>query len=659
MPTRTAARSAGLRRARGPRLRAARAAHARPRAPRRATGWRGSLSSTAASSWPRCSFPCRAGRRRAHPALVLRDRRGGGRGGRLGGGPPGALRVRGRGRSRSRCSPPSPRRPSSGAWRTASLEPHGRRRGRRGDGAAVRADPRPALRRGRVPGRPGRGPALRLAAMGRRHLDRPRGDARRGQLPGGDRSDEAMARASRARSALLAAACTFGSSSPKATVVVGAVYPLGGSQGPGGIDEHRGVLLAADLVEPGRRRGRRARSRCARSTPRAPTPRPAPSRRSPTTACDLVLGSYGSTISGPASSRGGGARHALLGDGRGGHAPAGLRPRRPHLPRAADRRGPRARGDRVHRGPGGAVAGTATRPPCATRSPTSTTPTGTRWRAGARAELQARGLHDVGDFGYDFRTVDMRRLVHRIAAAKPDVLFVSAYLDDAIALRRQLVAQHVPLLANIGTSSSYCMPAFGATLGKDAVGVYASDKPSASVDQPLGPAPGGAGAAGARRRRLPRAATDTDMSPAALAGFSGAWALFTDVLPGVALARPGGRGRRGADGGPAAREPAERERPALRRARHARGRRQRRRGERDLGVGLARTRRRDLAARLRHRSRWTPPRRTRGEAPHASRARPGRHASRTRRSPPGRAASPRSRGVPCSTGSARRRPTDG
>jgi hypothetical protein len=84
----------------------------------------------------------------------------------------------------------------------------------------------------------------------------------------------------------------------------------------------------------------------------------------------------------------------------------------------------------------------------------------------------------VGHFAYDFRTVDMGALVQKVAAAKPDVLFVSAYLDDAIALRRQLVRQHVPLVANIGTSSSYCMPAFGATLGKDAVGVYASDKPS-------------------------------------------------------------------------------------------------------------------------------------------------------------------------------------
>ena len=103
----------------------------------------------------------------------------------------------------------------------------------------------------------------------------------------------------------------------------------------------------------------------------------------------------------------------------------------------------------------------------------------------------------------------MAKLVRRIAAAKPDVLFVSAYLDDAIALRRELVAQHVKLLANIGTSSSYCMPAFGATLGKDAVGVYASDKPSASSINPSGFAPMPARSCSARTTRTTRSGTRT------------------------------------------------------------------------------------------------------------------------------------------------------
>ena len=105
-------------------------------------------------------------------------------------------------------------------------------------------------------------------------------------------------------------------------------------------------------------------------------------------------------------------------------------------------------------------------------------------------------------------------------------------------MRRQLVAQHVPLLANIGTSSSYCMPAFGATLGEDAVGVYASDKPSASIDQPCRPCARTLAHCSQRASDAYDAAWDEDMSPAALAGFSAAWAFFTDVLPAATSLAP-------------------------------------------------------------------------------------------------------------------------
>ena len=81
------------------------------------------------------------------------------------------------------------------------------------------------------------------------------------------------------------------------------------------------------------------------------------------------------------------------------------------------------------------------------------------------------------------------------------------------------------------------MPAFGSTLGKDAVGVYASDKPSASSINPAGLRP-------EARSLLQRANDayyakwDEDMSPAALAGFSAAWAWFTDVLPEASSLEP-------------------------------------------------------------------------------------------------------------------------
>jgi branched-chain amino acid transport system substrate-binding protein len=128
-------------------------------------------------------------------------------------------------------------------------------------------------------------------------------------------------------------------------------------------------------------------------------------------------------------------------------------------------------------------------------------------------------------------------VVARIGATRPDVLFVVAYLEDGVALRREQVRQHLPLLASIGTSSSYCMPAFGAMLGRDAVGLFASDKPDTHGINPTGLAPD-ARALLERADAAYRKTNGHSMSAAALAGFSGAWALFRYVLPAATSLTP-------------------------------------------------------------------------------------------------------------------------
>ncbi len=333
--------------------------------------------------------------------------------------------------------------------------------------------------------------------------------------------------------AVVAAGCT--SDGSPAPITIGAVYPLSGSQGPGGIDEHRGILLAADLANQDGGVGGRLIDIRSVDTPGSDAAAAAVDELG-AAGVDLVLGSYGSTISGPASSEAASKGMLFWETGAVGM-----------LPPASDRGGLTFRVP-----PTGEVLGRAAiafiadhvapehhRDPTSLRYAISYVDDvyGRSVESGAEAELRARGLTDVGTFGYDFRTVDMTKLVHRIAAAKPDVLFVSAYLEDAIALRRQLVAQHVKLVANIGTSSSYCMPAFGATLGKQAVGVYASDKPSASSINPSG-LPVNTRTLLQRANDAYRARWHEDMSPAALAGFSGAWALFTDVLPKASSLSP-------------------------------------------------------------------------------------------------------------------------
>jgi branched-chain amino acid transport system substrate-binding protein len=336
-----------------------------------------------------------------------------------------------------------------------------------------------------------------------------------------------------AAAALVAAACTVGGSADP--IRVGAVYPLSGSQGLGGVDEHRGVMLAADLANADG--GVDGRPIELSSIDVAGSDAAASAiQQLHAEGIQLVLGSYGSTISASASEAAA-ARGMLFWE----TGAVGM------LPPDADRGGLTFRVP-----PTGEVLGRAAisfvadqlaprsgRPAASLRYAVSFVNDvyGRSVAEGAERELANRSLRFVGGFGYDFRSVDMRRLVHRIAAAKPDVLFVSAYLDDAIALRRELVRQDVPLLANIGTSSSYCMPAFGQTLGRDAVGVYASDKPSADSIDPAGLRPGAASLL-ARANRAYRERWGADMSPPALAGFSAAWALFTDVMPRAASPAP-------------------------------------------------------------------------------------------------------------------------
>jgi ABC-type branched-subunit amino acid transport system substrate-binding protein len=149
---------------------------------------------------------------------------------------------------------------------------------------------------------------------------------------------------------------------------------------------------------------------------------------------------------------------------------------------------------------------------------------------GAAEEVRRRGQALAGTFAYDANGLRAPELVRAMAEAKPDVLFVSAYLEDGIAIRRETVAQGLPLRASIGTSSSYCMPAFAAALGPAATGLFASDKPDGSQVRPDALAPDAARALAWARNRYQKRYHE-EMSAAALSGFANTWALVGHVLP--------------------------------------------------------------------------------------------------------------------------------
>jgi branched-chain amino acid transport system substrate-binding protein len=327
---------------------------------------------------------------------------------------------------------------------------------------------------------------------------------------------------------LAAGACTGdGAQSP---IRVGAVYPLSGSQGPGGFEEFRGVRLAAEFVNAdGGVDGR----------PVSLVPidvgsgqmAPAAIERLRHDGVRLVVGSYGSTISVPASQAA--QRRGMLFWETGavgemaGRVPGDLVFR---VPPSGMFLGARAIAFVAHHlaADWGVDAATL-------RFAVSYVDDvyGRSVARGALKEMRRRGLNLVGSFGYDPLHADMARVVRRVAHVHPDVLFVSAYVKDGIALRRQTLAQGLDLRAMIGTSSSYCMPAFGRALGAGAVGVFASDKPDEETFGARGLTPSAAAlfrrAAAAYDRRY-----GEEMSAAALAGFSAGWALFHDVLPEAA-----------------------------------------------------------------------------------------------------------------------------
>ncbi len=331
--------------------------------------------------------------------------------------------------------------------------------------------------------------------------------------------------------AALATSCSRSTGAPAGRpepLRVGAIYPLSGTQGPGGVEEYRGVRIAANLANADGGAAGRQIEVVPVDVPAAGAAPDAVARLAGRGA-GVVLGSYGSTISAPAartaSQRGlvfweTGAVGELM-DLKGG-------------------------GERVFRvAPSGTLLGKAAmdfvseqllpklqRDPATLRYAVAAVDDqfGSAVARGAVDELRARGYEVAGSLRYDPRRLDKVKVVRQLAATRPDVLFVVAYLDDGVALRREIVRQGLKLVANIGTSSSYCHPAFGAALGRDAVGLFASDKPDAEAINPRGLGPE-AGALLTRANQAYRAAYGQSMSAAALAGFSGAWALFHWVLP--------------------------------------------------------------------------------------------------------------------------------
>ena len=313
-------------------------------------------------------------------------------------------------------------------------------------------------------------------------------------------------------------------------VRIGALYPYSGQQGPGGTEEARGAELAVEAANERRvLPGRRLRL-VARDVPDA-AGTPAAMADLDEDGVELVVGSYGSTISAAAAAEARERGMLLWETGAVGQVAAEAGPGETFF-RAAPM------GANLGRAAIGFVrdqlAGRlGTERPLRYAVAHVNDAYGRAVAAGAVDELEASGQPLVANLAYDPWHLDTDGLMATLAEAAPDVLFVAAYLDDGIALRRATVESRLPLLASIGTSSSYCMPEFAAALGPAAVGLFASDKPAADVVRPEALRPEARELLTWARDRY-RSRFGAAMSPAALSGFASTWALVAKVLPAAA-----------------------------------------------------------------------------------------------------------------------------
>ena len=175
--------------------------------------------------------------------------------------------------------------------------------------------------------------------------------------------------------------------------------------------------------------------------------------------------------------------------------------------------------------------------------------------ADAAAATAARdGLPIVTRATYNLSAPDWPRVMAQLAAARPDAIILASHIPDGVAFRKAMLAAGLKVGALIGSTMAECDPDFAGDLGADAIGIFASDRPTAGFrPEALDAAARTAydrfaakwaaiastmaspAASGAPEYPLsgPAEAPTAAANEEALAGFSAGWALFRDVLPGA------------------------------------------------------------------------------------------------------------------------------
>jgi branched-chain amino acid transport system substrate-binding protein len=139
------------------------------------------------------------------------------------------------------------------------------------------------------------------------------------------------------------------------------------------------------------------------------------------------------------------------------------------------------------------------------------------------------GIQVVANVVYDAHAPDWTSVLNQVRAAQPNILVLASYIGDGVDFRRAMLKENLHVDAFIGSTMAQCVPDFGAMMGADAIGVFASDRPTDGFNPNALNQTGHAvydRFAAAYRREF-----GTDPTEESLAGFSAAWTLFHYVMP--------------------------------------------------------------------------------------------------------------------------------
>jgi branched-chain amino acid transport system substrate-binding protein len=149
--------------------------------------------------------------------------------------------------------------------------------------------------------------------------------------------------------------------------------------------------------------------------------------------------------------------------------------------------------------------------------------------AAVKQQADREGIQVVANVVYDTHAPDWTSVLDQVRTAQPNILVLASYIADGVDFRRAMLKSGLHVDAFIGSTMAQCVPDFGAMLGADAVGVFASDRPpdgfNPSALNQTGRAVYDRFAAAYRRE------FGSDPTEEALAGFGAAWALFHYVMP--------------------------------------------------------------------------------------------------------------------------------